>query len=524
MQIGYSGAGTATELGVKTANVASFIAFGKVLSLIIGAVMFIVVARLLGPSGYGIYTLALGASGLFSAIAAFNITAYFNKYIPKLQNEGKDEEISIIITTGILILIAIGIVLSIAGVSLSGAIATYIFHNPSESAAIQIAMVGIIFSLLYGALYAILVSFGDGKHASIAALTNSSFQAFLSIALVVMGFGAVGAISGYVIGLVSGSIASLALTLRHTRLMLNMQRFSGVAKELLLFSAPVTGANIVGNAVSNFSVILLGSVVVSSVVGSYGIALKMGSLIDVITGSISVVLIPMFAAALAGNRLKERVSELLNYSVYFGLLFAVPLVIYVISFARNVVNIFFTSSYVGAPGYIMLLGFGILLGLVGSYAASLVISMGNVNKYFKYSLAIGGIELLSLVLLVPSLGAYGVIIALYFIGGLASTYLYMRFLKSEIKFRLTKKVYMLIIANIILLVVLLPIPTILNMLSGTLQMLVGLAIIIFAYPILIARLKAADPNDFNIIKRLSGGIPIFGMWLKAIVEYAEKFA
>ncbi|MEM3638646.1 MAG: polysaccharide biosynthesis C-terminal domain-containing protein, partial [Candidatus Micrarchaeaceae archaeon] len=155
---------------------------------------------------------------------------------------------------------------------------------------------------------------------------------------------------------------------------------------------------------------------------------------------------------------------------------------------------------------------------------SLVISMGNVNKYFKYSLAIGGIELLSLVLLVPSLGAYGVIIALYFIGGLASTYLYMRFLKSEIKFRLTKKVYMLIIANIILLVVLLPIPTILNMLSGTLQMLVGLAIIIFAYPILIARLKAADPNDFNIIKRLSGGIPIFGMWLKAIVEYAEKFA
>ncbi|MEM0086993.1 MAG: oligosaccharide flippase family protein [Candidatus Micrarchaeaceae archaeon] len=523
MQTGYSSTGTATELGVKTANVAAFVAFGKVLSLVIGVVMFVVVARLLGPSNYGIYTLALGASGLFSALASFNITAYFNKYIPKLQNEGKREEISTIITTGILILLIIGIVLSAAGVLLSGAIATYIFHNPSETAAIQIAMIGIVFSLLYGALYSVLVSFGDGKRASVAALTNSSFQAFLSIILVLMGFGAVGAISGYVAGLFSGSAASLMLALKHAELKLKMQRFSAVAKELLSFSLPVTGANIIGSMVSNFSVILLGSVVVSSVVGSYGVALKMGSLVDVITGSISIVLIPMFAAALAGSRLKERVSELLNYSIYFGLLLAVPLVIYIISFAGNIVNIFFTSSYVGAPAYIMLLGFGLLIGLVGSYAASLVISMGNVNKYLKYSFAIGVAELLSLVLLVPSFGAYGVIISLYFVGGILSTYLYSSFLKKEIEFKLTKKIYMLIVANVILFAILLFIRSALGMLSDTFQMLVGAAIVIFVYPVIVPKLKAADQKDFNIIKKLSSGIPIFGLWFRNIVEYAEKF-
>ncbi|MEM0201789.1 MAG: oligosaccharide flippase family protein, partial [Candidatus Micrarchaeaceae archaeon] len=335
--------------------------------------------------------------------------------------------------------------------------------------------------------------------------------------------GAVGAISGYVAGLFSGSVASLMLALKHAELKLKMQRFSAVAKELLSFSLPVTGANIIGSMVSNFSVILLGSVVVSSVVGSYGVALKMGSLVDVITGSISIVLIPMFAAALAGSRLKERVSELLNYSIYFGLLLAVPLVIYIISFAGNIVNIFFTSSYVGAPAYIMLLGFGLLIGLVGSYAASLVISMGNVNKYLKYSFAIGVAELLSLVLLVPSFGAYGVIISLYFVGGILSTYLYSSFLKKEIEFKLTKKIYMLIVANVILFAILLLIRSALGMLSDTFQMLVGAAIVIFVYPVIVPKLKAADQKDFNIIKKLSSGIPIFGLWFRNIVEYAEKF-
>ncbi|MEM3661625.1 MAG: hypothetical protein QXG73_02255, partial [Candidatus Micrarchaeaceae archaeon] len=80
-----------------------------------------------------------------------------------------------------------------------------------------------------------------------------------------------------------------------------------------------------------------------------------------------------------------------------------------------------------------------------------------------------------------------------------------------------------IVANVILFAILLLIRSALGMLSDTFQMLVGAAIVIFVYPVIVPKLKAADQKDFNIIKKLSSGIPIFGLWFRNIVEYAEKF-
>jgi len=76
-----------------------------------------------------------------------------------------------------------------------------------------------------------------------------------------------------------------------------------------------------------------------------------------------------------------------------------------------------------------LIGFGILLGLFASYASLLAVSAGYIKKVFEYGIATSVIELLSLLILVPFLSVNGLIIALYYIGGIVADILLSQFYK-----------------------------------------------------------------------------------------------
>ncbi|MDE1856204.1 MAG: hypothetical protein KGH49_03150, partial [Candidatus Micrarchaeota archaeon] len=58
---------------------------GKFLALLITTATFIAVARLLGPSSYGIYTVALGYATLIGSVSHFGIASYFDRHISAMS-------------------------------------------------------------------------------------------------------------------------------------------------------------------------------------------------------------------------------------------------------------------------------------------------------------------------------------------------------------------------------------------------------------------------------------------------------
>jgi len=512
---------TATELGIHSAGVASLVAFGKVFSLIVGGMTFIIVARLLGPGSYGVYILAVSVAGFLGAFGSLSLSQYLNKRIPELIIKKEGNKVSEIIGVALVLMLAISTVITLIGLIFAEPIATFVFHNPSGSFVVDVALISIIVSMIYGTMYAVLVSLGDGKDAALSSVTNNSIQAAVSIGLILLGFGALGAVLGWIIGLFCGLVFELFALRLQDKARIVVHNFSVYAKEMLSFSLPITGSSVIGGLVSNFGVLYIGLLFLPSAVGLYGMASKIGTYLDLIIGSISIVLIPMFSTAMASNVIKKRIESFYNYSIYFGLLFATPMVIYIAVFANPIIISVFTSTYYSGAVYMALIGIGILLGLVGSYASSLVISAGMIKKVFKYAIIIGATELVSLLILTPMLGILGVIISLYFVGGILSDYLYIMLVRKSLGINFKVGISRLALANFVLMLILLPIA--ISGIKPTYQLIAGFVAFVFVYPIVLGISKAVGSKELRLLKSISDRIPLFGTWINAILVYAGLF-
>lgn len=517
----YTDSSTATELGVRTAGVASLVAFSKAYAILVGGITFIIVARLLGPSGYGVYILALGIAGFIGAFGSLNISPYYNKYIPKLLAEKAHKKLGGMLWSSLLLLFAIGIALVILGFAISGTVAHTIFHSNVSTGIIDVAITTVLFSLLYTALYAILISFGRGKQVSTTSVLYRTLQSAVSITLVILGYGPLGAVVGYLAGLILAVILNAIFVARLEPPSFGTSAFKPVAREIFSFTAPLTGASIMGSAVSNFSIIFLGSLFLPSVVGAYGAASNIGAFIDTFTGSISIVLIPMFATAIASTTMRSKLGALYSNSVYLGLMFTMPVILYTAALSGAFVTSVFASTYGGAALYMSLISIGILVGLIASYGANLLMGLGEVKRVFKYAAISGVAQLAALIVTVPRLGAVGVIVSTLFVGGIAYDYLYVRYISKELKMGMKSNMSALVISNVAIFAVLLILPF--SGLSNALQLVMGLVVLAMLYPALLGITKAVGHDEIRLLNRVGDGIPIFGAWLKALLAYAELF-
>ncbi len=513
---------TATELGVKTAKTASFVVFGKFFSVLIGGMLFILIARLLGPSKYGIYTLSLAISGFVGAFGGLSVGSYFNRYIPEFLSKNAKERIAVSIGDGLLLLLGISALLSLTGILLGSTISALDFGRPGFAVYVDVAMLGIIASLMSSATYSVLISFGAGKPGALQNMTNVTTQAIVSITLILLGFGALGAIAGYISGLTLSTITGLFLISRRSPILIKMEGMKARMHDILRFSLPITGTGIVTNVVSNLSVMLLGMALIPiGVIGQYGVASKIGTLIDIASGSISIVLVPMFATAIYNRRTKEKLPKLYESSIYYGLIFTAPVIAYVSILSRSIVMTLFTLEYSSTILYIPLISIGLLIGFIGSYSYSFMISTGKLAKILKYSV-IAGISSTALMLLtVPFLGVLGVIFSVLYAGNIITSALSFRHLSKEGISVSYAKLAKVILANIALAAVLMPL-----MFSGirsTFLLLIGMALLLLAYPPLLGLTRAASSEDAKRLGRISSGIPVIGWFIALLIHYTEFF-
>lgn len=516
----------AINLGIRAAKVSSFITIGKGLSLIINFIMLIVIARLLGPTNYGIYYLTIAVATFIGSFGNFSIGTYLNEYIPKSIAQKKPENISIAIGDGTIAIFASGLILVIIGITFSGILSSYALHSASYSFLLSVAMFTILFNFAYSTYQSVLISLKNGRDASFSFILSSGIQIVLSVILVLLNFGAYGAILGYLSGLVFASIYEIAVIYRQSGMRFQIQGIKMRLKQMFTFSIPVTGSNIINTVVANFSVVFLGLFVLPNVVGLYGTASRIGAVIDVILGSISVVLIPLFAEAVADHKLRAHINELFYNSIYFSLLFAAPMVVYATVFARDIVLSLFGSSFGNAALYMQLISIGTLIGILSSYAPQLVIGSGNTKRILRYTLMVSAANIIALLALVPLFGVNGLIIATLFIGNITGDILYLNYIKrfniradpSKIK---SSKITKVVIASMITGAIIFPI-TLINT-HSLLRLALGLIALMLIYPILVVKLSGVTEKETELLSRVSRDIPAISYIMEVIINYTKSF-
>ena len=510
------------NLGIKHASIASFVALAKMTSAIMGGIMLILVARMIGPVQYGIYTIAIAVAGLLASFGSINAGLYFNKHIPKLISENKFKDIGILICDVILFLFLLSFALIFIGGIFAVNISQSIFQSSSYTLIIYIALLSITWSIIYPALTAALINFGTAKEVGLSSASGLVIQSVLSIALAALGFGAVGIMSAYVISVFLATIISMYFIFKHVKLRFVLHGILKRMHEMLVFSIPLTVSSLLISLLNNFVVILLALLLISTTaIGQYGIATKVGQVFDIASGAIGSVLVAMFATAIYNRHHISKIEKLYQNSVYYSLIFTMPLVAYASILSKDIVITVFTSAYNLAILYMPLVSVGILLNLVWNNAFALIVSLGRVKRVLKFSIVACVIQLVSMIVFGMLFGILGVILGYFYIGNMAFLALYF---KELYKFKIKLKYVPLlrvIFSNLIFGIAL--IPLIFLQIRPLYCLMIGMAIFLVLYPIALIKTRAVSYKEINVLYKVSNQVPLCGSLFRAMLRYSQHF-
>lgn len=511
-------------LGAKTAHTASFVLIGKFSSIIFLGIAFIIIARLLGPTQYGIYTLALSVAGFTGAIGNLGVSTALNKFIPQHLYNNDKRSLEDILANSFFIAMLMGVILAAATIALSGYIATNIFHNASYTLVIEIAALSIIASMLFGTAYSALLGFNKGNYIAIINTIQAVLQALSSVALVLLGFGAAGPIIGMIIGYTFGFLYSIHLVYNKHGLRMLVKPSLASMRKILSFSVPISASSAAIGISYYLAFIVLGAYSAAVVIGNLGVASKMNSLIDIVSGSIAVSLLTMYSTTLASVKMRVKISKFYNHTVYYSMILLAPMLLFIVVLAMPFSYVAFSGAYKLAPLFIAVMGVGALVGLAGQYANTLLISANRVKDVFKYNLIITAVQLALIPILIPLFKGIGLVLILFIAMPVTTNVLFIR--KSAKIFKLhfnMGKLYRILAANAI--TMLLVVPLIFFWQSNYIPLLITAAIeVIVVYPVILGKLRGLDLRDIKIMRSMMGSVPVVSSIVSALLRYSTNFA
>ena len=515
-----------TEFGVGTARGGISYIFGSLVRAFALFLLLIILARLLNPMLFGLYTLAIAFYGIIEVIAYFGIGTALRKRIPEAK---KNEEIMAIITGGYIYSVAIGIVLAIVGFALSNYIAVNIYNNPAVGYLLQIASITVIVDVLFNVGTSSLVGLIRNRDAAVSNVIYSISSLVFSPLLFLLGYGVAGALIGLLIGYVVGAAISFWYLLKSISFKFVMPTRK-IIDELTYFSIPVFVSNMSNIGATNFGILFfgaslsvaLGASASASILGNYGAAYKLGSFATVILSSATFVLLPAFSHAFVNKKLSKRISAVYNGSLYYTMLFLLAAVAYAISVSVPLNALLFSYNYNSAPVYFAIIATGIAIGVIGTYAGTLLIGRGNVRRFMFYQVIVAAVEIASMILLIPSLGAIGLLISFYVIGPILSDILYSYVLAK--KFSISLRIMPLVrlfAASAFLCLILLGVTLLLHQSRFTIAINAVIALLI--YPPILVLFKAVKKENLEFLMQISNKMHVIEVPAKHFISYTMRF-
>ena len=496
---------------------------GKFIALGVTTVTFLVIANLLGRSNYGLYTLAIYYASLVGGVSNFGVAAYFDRHISAMSYKKDRRGIARVLSNGFTILVPVALGFAALGVLLSGFVTGALHSQNLQTTSLLIVSMDLFFSMLWGAAYSALIGFGNGRGAAISGISINLIQLITGAGLVLSGFGVNGALLGLLLGdalgffMMSGFIMSSLKGLGISRL---PKPDAPGLYDNLRFSTLMGTYNFVTGGVISFATLYLGVFAASELVGDFGAALRALGVLTIVFGTLSSILIQAFSTVLKVYKSREAILSRYNKALDYSLLLNLPIIVFTGVFAQQIISILL-HAFVGAPSYILLIAAGTSISVINYFMSSFLVSVGKVNDLLKYVLISVLIQLVAVLLLVPTYKAVGAIVAVYFIGNVVNLALFSRIIRREFGIRLQKvRIISMYVASIILGMIISAVHLIPNSYA---QIGVGIIAVILLYPPLLVIFKGVDTGTLDEVREHVRGLPLMGKLMYWLSRYTSIF-
>lgn len=349
---------------VATLQVGSF--GGTVIQTIIG----IIIARLLQPELFGIYSLAIGMAGMTSLILGMGIQEAVSSLLGRAYAREDKTEVENIF--GFMLKITFWAALTVIVVSVFlPVIADKLYGNSFIGIYAAIVAVAAIFSsFLFTLDYSAFQVAGRIKSLAVLLLSDQSLRYALSLTFVILGFGVLGAVGGQLIGAIIIFILSGILFVKFTKsepLFPSLSRLSHITKDVNLkkyfgFTFWVALDRNMGNLFMALPVILTGIYVTTVEVSFFKLAFGYMNIVLSLLGPISILLNAEFPKIQAENReqLYKNFKKISLYSLVFSIILSISAAI----ISPIAFRVLYGESYIPGIKYIFgLIAYGSLFGI-----------------------------------------------------------------------------------------------------------------------------------------------------------------
>lgn len=413
-----------TGIAEKAARGGMFLFVGNTSSTVILAVGSIVIARLLGPSGYGLYSLTLLAPVLLVSFADVGMSYALVRLPAKLRSEGDFDGTSRMIQLGFLLKLSVSLMAFLACYVGADLIAVSLLNRPELAGLLRLASVLIVFQAIYGAVINSFVGLDLMQYTAGTQLLQSALKTVVAPALILVGLGIAGALIGNVLGmLIGGATGAVLLFTKKAKPTKKTTRSLSLELNVLLsYSLPLYLASVLSAFLTQYQNIVLAHLATNVEIGNFNAAWNFNSFLVIVSYPVTTAIIPMFSKMDPQNRRSDLIRAF-ELAVKYASLLMIPASVAVMVLSRDLINVTYGAGYTLAPGYLVLLAVFYLLYLL-SY---------DILVSFLYGVADTGtalkIGILTFAVFIPLgpvlawfLGGYGLIIALIISSTISTVY------------------------------------------------------------------------------------------------------
>ncbi len=518
----------ALTMGKASATGSFQLFIGKAISSILLAIGSIILARVMSPAEYGIYSIALIPSMTFGLFRDWGIRKATTKNISHYKAIGQEENIYDVIVSGLIFKIIIGLFLTLLSLFLANFIATTIYNRPETASLISIASLVILTEPLIATAQSTFNGYERMELTSYTLIFQSVLKSIAAPLLFLLGYGTVGAVFGYSLSFIISSI--LGMVLLYLQLVKNLKKTSfnlkkkiETLKKMLSYGLPLSISTLLSGFLYQFYSFLMAFYVNDAMIGNYQTAVNFSIFISFFTYPLGTVLFPAFSK-LDPKTENQLLKTVYSNAVKYSALFLIPATMVTIVLAAPVIGTVYGPKWIEAPFFLSLYVLQNFFVLTGGLVINIFLQgVGETKFLLKLSILSLFIGIPLAFLLIPLYGITGVIFGTFF-AELPTQVLGIYWLQKKYAAKPDYKtsVKILVATVVTSLVTYLTINTL--VVADWLRLIIGGSIFLILYLIITPLIGGIKQSDIQTLRAMFSNLGVISKIINAILSIAEKVA
>ncbi|TYL39306.1 flippase [Natronococcus pandeyae] len=394
-------------MGVRKKVVSGFSAElgAQLFGVVSSGLLLVILARVLSAEQYGLLYLSISIFSVVILITSFGFSRSAARYITDYEASDPGQIPHIIRASGLYCLLSLGVVVSVF--VLFREQISYVLGEPTLQ---PLLLVGTLYIIFYSFVEYCRRVFQGFKHIERSATlhaVNTLFKFVFVVLLVAAGFGAVGALLGYVVGLVITSALGAVLLYRTVGSYKEPVDIEpGLRRKLFEYSLPITLTSSGTVLIKRVDVIMIGFFLTPVAVGYYMISKQIIQFVVKPANSLGFSISPRYSEQCSKGNYGEA-AKLYQEALHGMILLYAPAAIGLFLVADPMIPLVFGQEYHGAIPVVQVFTLYILIQAVSYVTGTGLDYLGKAKSraILKGTIAVGNVALN--LLLIPTIGIVG---------------------------------------------------------------------------------------------------------------------